>query len=62
MTNDELLAKWGIGCKWLEIHEQMTGTNKNCLGETYDHRIYLLALARLENIEGEMQKRKMIYG
>jgi len=62
MTNDELLDKWGMGCKWLKGHEQMTGTNKNCLGEAYDHRVYLLALKRLEGIENEMQSRKMIYG
>jgi len=62
MTNDLLLEKWKTGCRWLVLKEQITNTNKNGAGEVYDNKIYLLALERLERIEDEMQKRKMIYG
>ena len=62
MTNDELLEKWKVGCKWLAVHEQVTNTSKNCLGEAYDHPLYLTALKRLEVIEDKMKQRKVIYG
>ena len=62
MTDGEILNKWKIGCKWLTAREQISNTNKNNLGEIYDHKIYLVALKRLEAIEDELMKRNIIYG
>jgi hypothetical protein len=62
MTNEELLEKWKVGYSWLTKHEQVTNTNKNSLGEIYDHALYLVALKRIETLEDEMKRRGMEYG
>lgn len=62
MTNEQLIGKWQVGCDWLTKHEQITGTKKNNLGENYDHRMYLMALKRLEEIEDEIKRRALNYG
>ena len=59
MTNDELIDADNAGKKWLNAHEQVSGTNKNAIGEMYDAQSYDLGLARIEEIEGEMQRRKL---
>ena len=62
MENEELLGRWNRGYEWLTKHEQITGTNKNRLGEIYDHTLYLLALRRIEFLEDEMRKRVIKHG
>lgn len=62
MTNDELLKAYKKGCKWTTARMQVTGTNKNELGQPYDHETFLAGLNRLEVIENELMERGVIYG
>lgn len=62
MTDQELLEVYKLACNWTVKRMQVTGTNKNELGEIYDHQLFLAALERIEKMEDEMQKRGLAYG
>lgn len=65
MSNQELLTAYKAGYKWLSDHMQVTGTNKNELGEEITPEMFdqwERGLKRLEKIELEMQKRGIVYG
>lgn len=62
MNDEELVAHWKMGYKWLTDHEQISGTNKNRLGEPYNHTSYLVALKRIELLEDQMRERSIQYG
>lgn len=65
MTNDQLLDSYKKGSKWLTDRMQVTGTNKNELGEVITPEMFdqwERALKRLEKIELEMNKRGIVYG
>lgn len=62
MTDKELLERWKTACSWLILREQLTNTNKNQLGQIYNHDLYLIGLRKLEKIEKELQRRGINYG
>lgn len=62
MIDQELIDTYKKACNWLAKRMQVTGTNKNELGEVYDHQQFLLALEKVEKMEDEMQKRGLVYG
>ena len=65
MTDQELLEAYKKGSKWLTDRMQVTGTNKNELGEEITpERLdqWERGLKRLEKIELEMNKRGIVYG
>jgi len=60
MSDKDLLDAYKVGSKWLVDHAQVTGTNKNNLGEEITQQeveLYTAGLRRLERIEKEMQIR-----
>lgn len=65
MSNEQLLDAYKKGYKWLSDHMQVTGTNKNELGEEITPEMldqWERGLKRLEKIEIEMRKRGIVYG
>ncbi len=62
MTDKELVDTWEKGKKWLNDHMQVTGTNKNELGEVYDYTGFMVGLSRIEEIEDELNVRELAYG
>ena len=60
LSNEEVLKRRAEAWKWLEDHTQVTGTNKDSLGnEITQERIdrYMKVLRAYEEIEKELQKR-----
>ena len=62
MRDGELVESWKKGCIWLTNNEQVTGTKKNRLGESYNHSLYLAGLKKIEKLEDEMRRRSIKYG
>lgn len=61
MTDEQLLETYKKGTKWAIDHGQVTGTDKNELGEKYNDAEWQTALNRIEKIEKELQKRGLSY-
>ena len=61
MLDKELIKADKEGKKWLNHHSQVSETNKNELGEIYDHDLFMLGLNRIEEIEDELMKRGINY-
>ena len=61
LTNDELLERYKVAVNWTSKRMQVTGTTKNSLGEPYNHKQFLVALKRIEELEDEMNKRGIVF-
>ena len=61
MSDEQILDSYVNGSSWLIKKSQVTGTDKNTLGEKYNHKEFMVGLNRLEAIEREMQKRGLAY-
>lgn len=61
-TDQELLKAYEVGSKWISNRMQVTGTDKNELGEKYDHISFLLGLNRLGEVQDELNRRGIKYG
>lgn len=61
MDDNALIKADMVGKRWLDNHMQVSGTNKNKLGELYDHESFMLGLDRIEDIEEELIKRGIKY-
>lgn len=62
MTEKELLETWTKACYWTIQRMQVTGTNKNKLGELYNHELCMMAIGRIEKLEDEMNRKGVNYG
>lgn len=62
MSDEELKQSYALGKGWLEEKEQVTGTDKNAVGEKYEGSMYLFGIGRIEALEKELQRRNISYG
>jgi len=59
LTNAQLLSRYRLATKWTSDRMQVTGTDKNKLGERYNHEEFMVALTKIELMEEEIQKRRL---
>ena len=65
MTDEELVETYKIACDWTSKRMQVTGTNKNELGEEITQEKieeFEIALKKIEKLEDLMRARKINYG
>lgn len=61
LTDKDLNDLYVRGSNWLAKRMQVTGTDKNEMGEKYNHAEFEKGLRKVEAIEREMQKRNIAY-
>jgi hypothetical protein len=61
MTDNELIDAWQKGKKWLVENEQASKSDKNESGGEYNSHLYMTGLMRIEKIEDEMIRRKVLW-
>lgn len=57
LSDEELLDKYRKAEKWLNPHAQVTGSDKNEMGERYNHVEFMKVLNVYEALSDEMNKR-----
>jgi len=60
MTNEQLLKAHNEGKIWVSNRMQVSETNKNVLGEIYNHLDFLAGLSRIEELEDQLILRNLI--
>ena len=61
MSDKELLDIYKLACKWTQDRMQVTDTDKDERGQTYNHKQFMNGLNRIEQLENEMQRRGLAY-
>jgi len=60
MTDIDLKKSYETGKIWVTNRMQVSGTNKDVLGQIYNHSTFLAGLHRVELLEDELMVRGLI--